>query len=79
MITKNDVRDRALHLCEFLEFVTDTKVLVCAEGDLGMKFMAADGSASPLYVSGSTLRDLYDSMCAIEDAISFTIEAGRED
>ena len=35
------------------------------------------GAAADLYVSGSTWKDLYDSLCAIENAIAFIIVAGN--
>ena len=73
---------RAKHLREFLGFVTDSEVLVCADGSIEnkcFKFIDARGTAAPLYVSGTSWHDLYLSLCAIEDAVSFTIEAGRDD
>ncbi len=74
--------ERAKHLSEFLSFTVDHEVLVCADGtidNMAVKFMDTYGNASPLYVSGSTWKDLYNSLCAIEDAIEFIIVAPRED
>ena len=74
--------DRALHLREFLGFTIDKDVLVCSDGPITnktFKFMDDAGRAAPLYVSGTTWKDVYMSLCAIEDAVAFTIEAGMED
>ena len=72
--------DRAKHLCEFLGFTIDHNVTVCADGSIeskSFKFMDTYGAAEPLYVSGTTWKDVYLSLCAIEDAVEFTVIAGR--
>lgn len=73
--------NRAKHLAEFLGFTIDHEVLVCSDGSdkKTVKFIDTYGKAEPLYVSGTTWKDLYMSLCAIEDAISFTIVAGMDD
>lgn len=69
--------ERVKHLQEFLEFTVDHEVLVCSAGPKTVKFMDSYGSAADLYVSGTTWKDLHNSLCAIEDAIAFTILAGN--
>lgn len=73
--------NRAKHLAEFLGFTVDHEVLVCSDGydSMTVKFIDTSGKAEPLYVSGTTYRDLYMSLCAIEEAISFTTVAGMSD
>ena len=43
-----------------------------------VKYMDAQGYAPDLYVSGSTWTDLYNSLCAIEDAIEFAATCGKD-
>ena len=70
---------RIEHLREFLQFTTDSEVLVASMGDKAVKFMDASGYANDLYVGGRTWNDFYVNLCTIEDAIAFTIECGREE
>ena len=77
---RSDTIDRINHLAgEVIPFLTDHDVTWEWDGPLSVKFTDTDGIAEPLYVSGSTWRDLYDSLCAIEDAYDFYIALVRED
>ena len=79
-IDRSDTLDRINHLAnEVIPFLTDHEVTWKWDGPLSVEFRDVDGIAEPLYVSGSTWRDLYDSLCAIEDAYDFYITLARED
>ena len=77
--TKQDAIERAEHLREFLAFTCDSEVAIAPNGEIGVMYVDAMGVAEPLYVSATTWTDLYLSLCAIEDAVSFNVVCGREE
>lgn len=82
---KKKAIEQAKHLSDTLGVVVDHNVLVCAVTPLDddntkiVKFMDTYGNAAPLYVPATNWKDLFMSLRAIDEAVTFILTAPEQD